>query len=706
MTHIDTINMQSRLPRPPLSALPVITRIGSHQIPIQSQHHLQHQHQQQIPHSASGLGFGSNLAQDNGTPSSTPTKDKSAVFLYGPPTGTSLIYLESMLKQLLLKTPQNGWSYGVLLSDHTLQPRDRIRINGETVDSRVFERCAREFQRDLDKEGGYIGHRKKSTAKQRVENMLVNVALRVFDSQKVTAIAIAMAHPMSDTDALACASLEMQGASKDTSDSSYRTIEQLVLDIYTPDRIICGFEPLSEFLESLPGSWRKSLGYLARRPIHMISWPQPNAVRMQLLNLAMVLGNTIELVQPLSSLPAAKDVQLGIYGPEQAQFAALALALCQAWAHHNGLLRLRTHTHGVGEYTTAMALSTMRQVTKQTIPFSPFHAQNQTPLRDTPPWMLRGLSNACCPGQFYTMPSEPAAQANWHYSWAETPSDFKRTGEWFGGVCQKNHANPRVLLIHLPESFISTVRCRRGGDGQWVSSDYREMLKSLYLPLRNIKWACCVFAADILYESNVIESNVPPVLSQYVLREYWSQISGQQTEQIFIAPSLASALKLIASTCATRINAMLDRSLPSSDYPSRTVSPVVGSESTIFEHSSRRRPSQLLQPSPSGSNIMSMTTRPSRALSRATGLKNATSMDSLRESRRKFSLGMGNSGSESMILLPLRNPMATVSPGIAPMTAPMAGTIASTPKVDILVTGAKSFVQSTILVAQNQTCTP
>ncbi|KAI7825530.1 hypothetical protein BX661DRAFT_184769 [Kickxella alabastrina] len=645
MTHIDTINMQSRLPRPPLSALP-----------------------QQIPHSASGLGFGSNLAQDNGTPSSTPL----AVFLYGPPTGTSLIYLESMLKQLLLKTPQNGWSYGVLLSDHTLQPRDRIRINGETVDSRVFERCAREFQRDLDKEGGYIGHRKKSTAKQRVENMLVNVALRVFDSQKVTAIAIAMAHPMSDTDALACASLEMQGASKDTSDSSYRTIEQLVLDIYTPDRIICGFEPLSEFLESLPGSWRKSLGYLARRPIHMISWPQPNAVRMQLLNLAMVLGNTIELVQPLSSLPAAKD----------------------AWAHHNGLLRLRTHTHGVGEYTTAMALSTMRQVTKQTITFSPFHAQNQTPLRDTPPWMLRGLSNAA------------SGTGQWHYSWAETPSDFKRTGEWFGGVCQKNHANPRVLLIHLPESFISTVRCRRGGDGQWVSSDYREMLKSLYLPLRNIKWACCVFAADILYESNVIESNVPPVLSQYVLREYWSQISGQQTEQIFIAPSLASALKLIASTCATRINAMLDRSLPSSDYPSRTVSPVVGSESTIFEHSSRRRPSQLLQPSPSGSNIMSMTTRPSRALSRATGLKNATSMDSLRESRRKFSLGMGNSGSESTISLPLRNPMATVSPGIAPMTAPMAGTIASTPKVDILVTGAKSFVQSTILVAQNQTCTP
>ncbi|KAJ1827535.1 hypothetical protein LPJ56_001618, partial [Coemansia sp. RSA 2599] len=588
-------------------------------------------------------------------PACTPIilKEKSVVFIYGGAHGSTRVYLESMLAQLSSRCSQSGWSYGVLLSDHTLTPRDRILVNGQTVSTALFEECTRECRQEIDDKCVRISPNGASI-EDRQNAIMVNIALRVFSSQGVNLIAVAVPDGPGAGSGPGTEAMPQPRASADTAsdggdDETSCYMEKMVVDVHGPRSIICGVEALPAYAGGLPESWRRSLVYLMRRRVHLVSSLQPKPVRMQLLGLAKANGLTVDLAQPLSSLPATKDIQLGAIGPEHLSSAALALALCQTWGYQSGILRQRAPAQGIGEYTVSMALNPLRQQSKIAMPASPMHAQAQSGLRDTPQWMLRGLSGARCVGLFDSMPAEPGSRANWHYSWAETPDDFAHTGEWFRNARQQEGTkNPCVLLIHLPESFITTVSHRRSASGQWIASDYRDMLQSLYMPLRDVQWACCVFAAGILNELNVMESSVPPVLSQYVLREYWSQLSGQSIEQVFIAPSLASAFRLIASASTTRLHAVTERSLPLADSASRAMSPGLGSRSAYFEPPATPRPTQgPLHPSPSSSSIFSLTTRPQRALSKTSVLKNATSMDNLREGRRKFSLGINTLGSES-----------------------------------------------------------
>ncbi|KAJ2373651.1 hypothetical protein IW150_003518 [Coemansia sp. RSA 2607] len=479
-----------------------------------------------------------------------------------------------MLKQLSVRCSDSDWGYGILLSDHTLYPRDRILVNGEIVSSALFEKLTRECQKDVDSNGTRISPLNASI-KERYDAVLVNIALRIFEDQKVTTIIVAIPQqeapnydsksstpptdPSTDTPEDS-APVDVSTEIDDSDSSCY--LEKMLLDMYNPRSIICGVESLPAYSEGLPEAWRKSLVFLMRKHVHLVSASQPKPVRLQLLSLAKAFGITIELAQPLSTVQAAKDTQLGIFGHGQQGFATLALALCQTWAYQCGILRLRTLAQGMGEYTVAKALNPMRQQPNIGMPDSPFNAQTQTSLRETPQWMLRGLSGARCKGMFHSVEAEVGSRVNWHYNWADTPSDFERTGEWFGSICKKDEPNPRILLIHLPESLMMTVRYQNSANGEWVVSDYRRMLKALFMPLRNIKWTSCVFAANIMNELNIMESSVPPVLSQYVLREYWSQLTGLATEQIFIAPSLASALRLIASSSTTWINAVTQQALP------------------------------------------------------------------------------------------------------------------------------------------------
>ncbi|KAJ2704838.1 hypothetical protein FB645_002947 [Coemansia sp. IMI 203386] len=715
MAHIDTTTVRSRLPRLPLSGIPGISRTGSHQhlshqrSGSQQLHYSQQQKQlqmpshghTQVPHTATAVSFNisSNLSQDSEKSTLAPSKEKSVVFVYGGTHASTVVFLESMLGQLLAKCVQSGWSYGVLLSDHTLTPRDRILVNGQTVSAALFEKCTDECRRDIDDKRTRISPRGASV-KERQNAMLANIALRVFSSQNVSLVVVAVPDPGAGT-----ASTDGADDADESGDAAC-CVEKMIMAMHGPRSVVCGVEALPAYADGLPDGWRRSLLYLMHRRAHLVSSAQPKAVRMQLLGLAKANGLTVDLAQPLSSMASTKDLQVGSVGAEQPGSAALALALCQTWAYQSGVLRQRTLAQGVGEYAVSMAL---RQQSKLALPASPLHAQAQAVMRDTPQWMVRGLAGARSAGLFDSVPAQTGSRANWHYSWAETPADFARAGEWFSGARQDT--NPCILLIHLPESFISTVRHQR--NGQWLASDYRDMLRALYQPLRSVRWACCVFAAGVLNELNVMESSVPPVLSQYVLREFWSQLSGQPTDQIFIAPSLAGAFRMIASASTTRLHAATGNALPPADSASSMASPDhVASRSAYFEPPATPRmahgtlqPSSSttsvfsLQPSSSTTSIFSLATRPQRALSKASVLKNATSVDNLRESRRKFSLGISTLGSESTTSLPLRTPKVSV-----PLTAPMAAatTPASAPKVDILVTGAKSFVHSTMIFANKQ----
>ncbi|KAJ2818349.1 hypothetical protein GGI24_005123, partial [Coemansia furcata] len=473
-----------------------------------------------------------------------------------------------MLKQLALRYPEHTLNYGVVLRDHTLHPRDRIRVNGSPVDSSVFELCSSECRMGLETEGSRISQAGCSFV-EKLDTMVISIALRIFNHQNVTAIAMAMPHPP------VMPAPAPTGGGESSPDTATWYMEQLVMEIFSPKIVICGFEPLPSHAESLPEEWRKSLMYLMRRPVHVISVSQPKLVRVQLHSLTKIFGITIELAQALVTFPACKDIQLGIFGPDQHQYAQLALAISQTWAFRHGLLRLRSQNQGGGEYTAAMALSPVRDAATKPVPPSPYQTQIQSMLRDTSSWMLRGLANACNPGSFYSVVSEAKQKPSWHYSWADTPSDFARTGAWFNGVCQSAPTKHRLLLIHLPESFVSAVRYQHESDGTWVKCDYRELLKSLYIPLRGVAWSSCVFAADTLNESNVIDSCVPPTLAQYALRDYWAQLTGLSTDQIHIAPSLACALKHITAKCAAMPHAEFSDKRPYTnssrpDIPSST----------------------------------------------------------------------------------------------------------------------------------------
>ncbi|KAJ2792587.1 hypothetical protein GGI18_000289 [Coemansia linderi] len=601
-----------------------------------------------------------------------------------------------MLKQLALRYPEHTLNYGVVLRDHTLHPRDRIRVNGEPVDSSVFELCSSECKKRLEAEGSRICQPGCSFA-EKLDTMVVSIALHVFNRLNVTAIAISMPHtptlPTQAPNAAAAAA-----ASESSSDAATLCLEQLVMEIFCPKIVICGFEPLPSYADSLPEEWRKSLIYLMRRSVHVISTSQPKPVRVQLLSLTKIFGLTIELAQALTAFPACKDIRLGIFGPDQHQYAKLALAISQTWAFRHGLLRSRSQNQAGGEYTAAMALSPIRDAAAKPVPPSPYQMQIQSMLRDTSSWMVRGLTSACHPGFFHSVSGEPKNRPSWHYSWADTPSDFARTGAWFNGVCQSAPKRHRMLLIHLPESFLSAVRYQHESDGTWLKCDYRELLKALYIPLRSVAWSSCVFAADTLNESNVIDSCVPPTLAQYALRDYWAQLTGLCTDQIHIAPSLACAVKLITAKCA--VVPQVDPSdrqtyangarsdLPSSILPS-FFSPRNG---MLLESASPTLPpSQLVQPSPSGGASMLLSrSRPSLALNRSAIIKPATSADNLRDIRRKLSFGIGSSnaggyGTDLTASLPFRSPRQQVP-------LPTISDLPVTPPFDILVTGSKSFV--------------
>ncbi|KAJ1736469.1 hypothetical protein LPJ72_001372 [Coemansia sp. Benny D160-2] len=707
MAHIDTTLIpRSRFPRaPPTGFSSIGGRLAN----------FNYIHQNHQPASSS-LSVCSNLSQD--ATAIVPNKDKSVIFVFCHRFGTTLSYIESTLKHLSLKdSTQNRWGYGTIAGDRSIQPFDRIRVNGVAVDKDVYERYSAECLQRIGPEKEQF---RMLCEDERIDAIVTRVALRVFGEEKVTAVVVSIpcmcdspiANPSASRNSVAeTSNVGTAGETEKDGESSSReavVVESLVVDEFGPKHIICGFEPLPTYWDNMPERWRKSLAYLMRRPTHVISSLQPRLVRMQLHGLAKIFGVTIELAQPLSAFPTCKDIQLGIYGQEQHQYAALALALCQSWAFKHGILRSRTQTHGAGQYTAAMALSPLRPSSKL-VPPSPYQMHIQSMLRDTPQWMLRGLTSASSPGQFYTSPSPPNSCANWHYSWAETPDEFATTGSWFSEICQRTPSNPRILLIHLPESFIKAVQHRDEETGQWIASDYRAMLQSLYLPLRKTEWTCCVFAANILYESNVMEYSVPPELSQYVLRDFWTQLSGLRVDQIYIAPSLVSALQLITSRCATHAHRQSERSTLMASYAD-TMSPGIGTRSAIFETPGTPRQSQLVQPSPSSSNLLaSATTRPARVFSRTVALKSTASFENLREGRRKLSFGFGTGsvGNESTISLPSRTPTKTAPlpplplDAAMPSPAPSSTTLTANPSsIDILVTGSKSFVQSTLSVAQ------
>ncbi|KAI9502251.1 hypothetical protein GGI25_001540 [Coemansia spiralis] len=693
MAHIDTTPLpRSRLPRAPLTGLPGVGgRMSAHS----SRH-------QPI---ASTLGLSSSLSHDSSA-ALAPSKEKSVVFVYSQNSGTTLSYIESTLKQLSLKnTAHDKWNYGVLVDDSDMQPWTRIRINGEAIDSELYTRHSMECAQAVSNSSKM----RLLSAKDRAIAIFVSAALQIFSHQKVTTIAISTLCPREAPGAASSKDRELDPASSKTAaESNLATdpqendgsVEKLIVEVFRPKIVICGFEPLPTYWEHMPERWRKGLVYLMRRQAHVISSLQPKMVRMQLHGLAKIFGITIELAQPLTSFQACKDIQLGIFGSEQHQYASLALSLCQSWAFRHGILRSRTQTQGSSEYAVAMALSPVRTSAKL-VPQSPYQAQIQSTLRDTPQWMLRGLTSASNLGYFYTPPPDTSSNANWHYSWAETPAEFSRTGSWFSRVCKHTPSNPRLLLVHLPESFIKTVQHQRETDGQWQTSDYRELLHSLYMPLCKIKWTCCVFAADILHESNVMDSSVPPVLSQYVLRDFWAQLSGLRTDQIYIAPSLVSALQLIASKCATHAHSFLDNpGKPNYAESATIISPSIGSRSTLFEHPSTPKASQLIQPSPSASNLLAAaaTARPARVFSRTAALKTTASFENLQESRRKQPFGFGGSIGDSTASLPLKasKRMAPLLPSLPLDASP---TVSDAPKVEVLVTGSKSFVHSTIAAA-------
>ncbi|KAJ1663211.1 hypothetical protein IW140_004933 [Coemansia sp. RSA 1813] len=710
MAHIDTTSIsRSRLPRAPLTGIPSIGgRLASF--------NYMHQAHQQAP---SSLSLSSSLLQD-ATTSDAPNKDKSALFVYCRPSGTTLAYIESTLKQLSLRnSTHEKWGYGVIVGDHSMQPSSRIRINGEMVDSNLYERYSADYLQRVEAESGQL---QQLSEDERTNTMLTSVALQIFEQERVSAVAVSIPC-LPET--LATAAGVSQSSGTDTGNTSKATeadhagesqqevgaMERLVMEEFHPKHIICGFEPLPVYWDSMPERWRKSLAYLMRRPTHVISSLQPKLVRMQLHGLAKIFGVTIELTQPLTTLPACRDIQLGIYGQDQHQYAALALALCQSWAFKHGLLRSRTQPQGTSQYAASMALSPLRPSSKLAPP-SPYQMHIQSMLRDTPQWMLRGLASASIPGQFHTHPSTPNSQASWHYSWAEAPTEFLRTGSWFSEVCERSPSNLRILLIHLPESFIKTVQHRDEETGQWMASDYRGMLQSLYLPLRRTEWTYCVFAADILNESNVMESSVPPVLSQYVLRDFWAQLSGLRVDQIYIAPSLVSALQFIASKCTANARRPPDNPLTQTNHAeiAATMSPGIGSRSAIFyPPDTPKKPQQLLKPSPSTSNLLAnATARPARVFSRTVTLKSTASFENLREGRRKLSFGFGGSaGNESTASLPTKTPRKTAPLPPLPLEVTIPSTplsaaapTANVPSIDILVTGSKSFVQSTISAAQ------
>ncbi|KAI8320436.1 hypothetical protein GQ54DRAFT_213467 [Martensiomyces pterosporus] len=646
------------------------------------------------------LGFAADsLGAAASSPPPTPSAGRNAVFVYSGPAGTTMVYLESMLSQLVRQQPNHTLHYGMILDSHSLHPRERIRVDGETVDSSLFEECSRECLELLKQGRGGLHQSYGRNAQERLDMLLIEIAMKVFERRNVTTIAVSIPQPAVSAIELMGLLPSAYGSTSTTQDwankGTRRFTEQIVMEAFKPSTVTCGFEPLPAYSEQLPDEWRRRLIYLMRQPIQIISSSQPKIVRLQLQSIARIFGIAVEFAPSLSVFPECTNIQMGIFGPSQHRFAKLALAMCQSWAYRTGIIK---HPGASSDTRERMASPAHRSPGRG--PASPRHTQHrqhqpptptstllQVPPRNPPSWMIHGLTEARCPGRFYSSAGGTRVLANWHYNWAEMPDDFARTGTWFNAVCQRSSSNSRILLIHLPESFIASVRYRGEADGKWQTSDYRELLRSLYMPMRNIAWSYCVFAADMLYESNIIDSNVPPALSQHVLRDYWAQISGLHADQIHIAPSLAGALRFISSKCPSQSAASPSRSQHSAS--SQSTSPPHSYQSTHAHVSPTLKASHSPLPSPASTSTAS-SRRPS-VLASSLGLsgksmgKNQTiSIENLRSRRRKFSVALNIQANETSASLPARIRKQE--------------TEAAAPRADILVTGSKSFVQSTILV--------
>ncbi|KAJ2714812.1 hypothetical protein H4R19_001535 [Coemansia spiralis] len=408
-----------------------------------------------------------------------------------------------MLAELARQHSHHAWKYGVVLSDRELGLHGRVRVNGEPVDRAVLDQCRRDCKPELT--ARFFAHAPQAPSAHleadRADAMVVNIALRVFEKLGVTAIALAAART-----GLAP---EAPPDGRDVAGGSHWSIERLVMELHRPKVVVCGLEPLPAYLTRLPDSWRRGLIYLTRHPVRIVSLAQPGPVRMHLHGLAKVFAVAVEPARPLAQIPACANLVPGIFGQDQDDFAALALAACQAWASQLGLLLDADAPHR------------------------------------PPQWALRGVSSARCPWLSHTpQPASDADELGCHYTSAETPGEYRHAGEWFDGICKERPASRRMLLIHLPPPVMAPRRYVSEEDGQWRRADYRELLQSLHRPLRRITWSFCVFVADMRREPRAVECGVPPDLPQHIPREFWADITGLRTDQIAIAPDLASALQL------------------------------------------------------------------------------------------------------------------------------------------------------------------
>ncbi|KAJ1734677.1 hypothetical protein LPJ61_000952 [Coemansia biformis] len=687
MARIDaSATPRSHLPRPPLGFLKAASS-GSSQPPRPS------------PTAAREPA----LLRDMGGPFA-PGRIKSAVIVYSTRAGTTLAYIESMLTELSRRHPHRAWSYGVVLGENGGGMRGRVRVNGSPVDGSLLDQCCRDCELEISARfgpGAAAAHPGAGDA----DAMLVNVALRVFEKLNVTTVALAASHPGHTSEAPADADEHSTGGVPGATppagpQGAPWSVERLVMELHRPKVVVCGLEPLPAYLARLPEDWRKGLIYLTRHPVHIVSSAQPGAVRTQLHGLATVFGVAIECAPPLEDVPACVGLAPGIFGPEQGLFAALALAACQAWACQHGLPLPLAFDRAARAASTCAVHSPVRAPARQATNKSP-QMEAGGPLHDAPQWMVHGLSAARCPGTFYTLPADDAGGAEWHYGWAETPSEYRRVGAWFGDACKENGASMRMLLIHLPQPVIARFRYLQEADGTWQSADYRELLLSLHHPLRSAPWTFCVFTADLCCESRGTECHVPSALPQYIPREFWADVAGLRADQIAIVPSLAGALQLIDARCRTHQPVPGDRPGPSQlsvDSPA-TPSPVASPPGAAPIDAALEpaaapalRPIHLIWPSSSVSNLaLPQSARSPRVFGKSAAAASTTSIDRLVEARGRTP---GAFGSMSAASLPLRAHRTN-----APLPA-LPAAAQPRPATAILVVGSRSFVQSALCAAR------
>ncbi|KAJ2781454.1 hypothetical protein H4R18_002875 [Coemansia javaensis] len=668
MANIEaTSTHQSHLLRPPLGR-PRMARFGSHQAPLPAAG---------APARPTPLRSADSLLPSN--------KTRSAIVIYSARAGTTLAYIGSMLAELARTHRHRPWSFGAVLagsggSSSATRPRDRIQVNGEPVDGALFEQCCRDHELEIGARfAGAAAPGRLDAAS--ADAMLVNIALRLFERLDVTTVVVAAPCPAPAPGA--------PGGGRDPPGSAPAAagpqlalwgVERLVMELFRPKVVVCGLEPLPAYQARLPDDWRRGMVYLTRSPVHIVSAPQPSAVRMQLRGLAKVFSVAVEFAQPLSAVPACRDAEPGIFGPGQRHYAALALAACQAWACGHGLIRPPAQTRAAEPCAVHAPARAQAQAQATHAPQSPLLPADSPPAHEAPPWMARGLAAARCPGLFHTLPSRDSAHRTWHCCWAETPADFSRAGSWFGEICEARGPRPRVLLISLPGPALAPIQYQDEADGRWLDADYRELLHSLHAPLRHVPWELCVFVAAATAArggSGVAGPAASPTLPQYVLREFWAQATGLPADQIAVAPSLAAAHRIVE---------LRQPSPRGSSSPAAARAPALDSPGAM----SPRPPqtpwtAQILRPSPSASSLALPSARSPNVFGRPLAMSSSTSVDTLGDPPRRRPRPPAL-GSMSAASLPLRTHPADLPP-------------AQQPGADVLVVGSRAFVQSALRLA-------